>query len=457
MPKFGVPTDEQLAKINKLAPKTFSTEEVFVFSGKSAGDMIIENRYIQLSKELLETFVKNSKEGVSWLLNHSWSSWSEPVTIFGRTYDGRIEASGAKGETVAMFLDKYIPRSDTPKNGRSANSVVEDIENGVLFDTSIGWGSSKMVCSVCNMDYYGGNCSHYRGQTYEDADGNKKLCYIIAKNPGYLMEESGVFDGAYTGAGILWAKDGDEFETPQGKFMIVEELKNLPKGTNIFGAYSEKGGIVTFVKKSEHKKIHVGGLVSADNLASISTDDILPPNVTQQLENTVKILTLKGGVKPMNEKLTKLLETLGITYKEDEAKPEEILNQFAEKWEAHIQTIQDSATPIVFFMTAEHAKEKLGKEVTTDEALSLMKEGQDYLKKITDEALAMGVRAMGNDFKKETWEKTFTTMSSKDILDITATWEAQAKAEIPAGRKSDAGAGQKQVNNAPDEAYKVGK
>lgn len=434
--KFGVPTEEQLAKINRLAPKTFSAEEVFVFSGKSAGDMIIENRYIQLSRELLETFVKNAKEGVSWLLNHSWSSWSEPVTIFGRTFDGRLEQSNAKGETVAMFLDKYIPRSDTLKNGRSANSIIEDIENGVLFDTSIGWGSSKMVCSVCNMDYYGGNCNHYRGQTYEDADGNKKLCYIIARNPGYLMEESGVFDGAYTGAGILWAKDGDEFETPQGKFMIVEELKELPKDTKVFGAYSEKGGIVTFVKKSDHKKIH-------------------------SLSNTGSEADKKGVESKMNETLKKLLETLGITYKEGETKPEELLSQIAEKWTEIPENLSESQEgETVSYMTQEQVKEKLGTELTADEVLSLAKEGQDYHKKVTDDALAMGVRAMGNDFKKETWEKTFSTMSSKDILDITATWEAQAKAAIPAGRQTDPAIGlghQGTAVDIPEEAFKVKK
>ncbi len=435
MSKFGVPTDEQLAKINRLAPKTFSAEDVFVFSGKSAGDMIIENRYIQLSKELLETFIKNSKEGVSWLLNHSWSSFGEPVTIFGRTYDGRLEASSAKGETYAMFLDKYIPRSDTLKNGRSANSIVEDIENGVLFDTSIGWGSSKMVCSICNMDYYGGNCSHYRGQTYEDADGNIKLCYIIARNPGYLMEESGVFDGAYTGAGILWAKNGDEFETPQGKFLVVEELKELPKDANVFGSYSEKGGIVTFVKKSEHAKIH-----SLSNIGSTADT--------------------KGGEKKLDEKTLKMFESLGITYKEGETKAEELLPQLAEKWDSNIQAVIASATPLIIpesFMTKEQATEKLGKEMTADEALNLAKEGQEYHKKVSDEALAMGVRAMGNDFKKETWEKTFATMSTKDVLDITATWETQAKAGMPAGRLTGPATGQYQSASLPDEAFSVGR
>jgi len=122
-----------------------------------------------------------------------------------------------------------------------------------------------------------------------------------------------------------------------------------------------------------------------------------------------------------------------------------------------LKAAASASNPPETFMTQEQATEKLGKDLATDEVLSLAKEGQDYLKKISDEALAMGVRAMGNDFKKETWEKTFTTMPSKDILDITATWETQAKAGIPAGRYTDASAGHQKTTSAPDEAYKVGK
>ena len=81
----------------------------------------------------------------------------------------------------------------------------------------------------------------------------------------------------------------------------------------------------------------------------------------------------------------------------------------------------------------------------------------DYHKKVSDEALAMGVRAMGNDFPKETWEKTFSTMSTKDILNITKTWETQAKADIPAGRLTDPEAGQEKTLSLPDDAFKVGK
>ena len=74
MSKFGVPTEEQLAKINKLAKRTLSADEVFAFSGKSAGDMLIPNRYTRISKELLQVMADDAKKGVSFMLNHNWSN-----------------------------------------------------------------------------------------------------------------------------------------------------------------------------------------------------------------------------------------------------------------------------------------------------------------------------------------------------------------------------------------------
>lgn len=431
--KYGTPTEEQLAKINRLAKRTFSNEEVFVFSGKAAGDMIIDNRYIQLSKELLETFKKDAIGGVSWLLNHSWSSFAEPTTIYGRTFDSQLNPSNENGETVALFIDKYIPRSDTLKNGRSANSIIEDIEQGILFDTSIGWGSNKMVCSICNMDYYGGECNHFRGRTYQDADGKDKLCFIIAKNPGYLMEESGVFDGAYKGAGISMSNAGDIFESPQGKFLVVDELKELAKDTNVYGIYTSKGELTTFVKKSDHKKVY--------SLGS------------------------KEGENKVNEKLSKLLETLGVAYKEGETTSEQLLNQLAEKWDATVQTIKDSAAPLAQaeptpeYLSKAATTEKLGNEMPADDVLKFAKEGIEYHKQVVEDAVAMGVKAQGNEFPAETWKTTFATMGTAAIKDISKTFQKQAEGAIVTGRTSNPKAGEGEVKTfaIPDEAFKVGR
>jgi hypothetical protein len=420
--QFGKPTEQQLALINKLSRKEFTDDDVFVFGGKSAGDRIIENRYIQLSKELLQTFVDDSKKGVSWLLNHSWASYSEPVTIFGRTFDARIVPSNEEGETVELQIDKFIPRSDTLKNGRSANSVIEDIENGILFDTSIGWGSNKMVCSICNMEYYGGGCTHWRGKTYEDADGNQKLCYVIAKNPGFLMEESGVFDGAYRGAGISMCKTGDIIESQQGKFVVVDEFKELEKDTQVLGLYTSKGELMTFVKKSEHKKV-----------VSLAT------------ENN----TDTKGCESM-EKFKELFQKIGFTVEEGkEVTLSQVLEHLSTEWEKLTKTEE----PKEEFLSAVQTKEALGNEMSAEYVLKYAKEGIAYNKSTIENALSLGVKALGNAFTKETWETTFATMGTQDINKIAETWKAQAIESLKAGQRfstSDTNTG---IESKPDEAF----
>jgi hypothetical protein len=427
MSKFGMPTDEQLAKINKLAKRTLSADEVFTFSGKSAGDMMIPGRYMKLSPELLKVMMEDAKKGVSFMLNHNWSNFGGLQAVpYGKVFDGRLENSNGNGETMSLFLDKYIVRDDETIDGVSANALIKKIETGVLSDTSIGWGTDNMTCSICGMNYYGGQCSHFKGRTYEMADGSMKTCTVTAMPPSMMIpnnnnalyEESIVWDGAYPGACVTQSKHGDIIELPAGKFTILQDKEELPEGT-LFHGYYHNGDIVTMVKKSDNKKVFAA----------------------------------KGGEKQMNEKLTKLLETLGIAYKEGETKPEELLNQIAEKWAA----IPPQKGEVVSYMTQEQAKEKLGKDLIASEVLSLAKEGQDFHKKVSDDALAMGVRAMGNDFPKETWENTFATMSTQAIADIAKTWETQAKAGIPAGRQTDAGAGFSKATSAPDEAFKVGK
>lgn len=437
MAEFGVPTDEQLAKINKLAKRKLKKEEVFVFPGKLAGDMIIPERYIQLTKELLDVFAKDANKGVSLLLDHSWApdgffgmgGRPKAALPYGRTFDSRYEDGEEEGETVSLVADHYMVKN-VEIDGINTNDLIASIEAGTLFDTSIGFSYGKAICSVCGEDYY--RCNHFKGKEYEiekeDGTTEIKLCYVKAKPPGFLMENSLVFDGAYPGAGVL-SKAGDILENETGIYQVVDELKDIDPNKELIATYSQRTGLITMVKKSDYKKPYsLGGIKDNDK---------------------------KGVESFMNDKVLKMLNTLGVTYKEGETKAEELLTKIAETWEEMTTTQkQDNET----FMTKDEVKEKLGTELSADEVLNLAKEGQEYRKQLIDEAIAMGVRAMGNDFPADTWKESFATMSTKAIKDVMKTWELQAKNEIPAGRHTDPEAGSnKLVQNLPDEAFKVGK
>lgn len=455
MSNFGVPTDVQLAQINKLAKRTLSADELFVFSSKSAGDMMIPQRYTRISPELLQIMVDDAHKGVSFMYNHNWSSYQGLQGVpYGKIFGGRIEASNDEGETMAMYLDKYIARDDNVVDGMSANALIKKIETGILSDTSVSFSTDIMKCSICAENYYSNKCRHYRGGTYEMGDGTQKQCtltamppsIILANNNNALYEESIVWDGAYPGAMITQSKHGDIVETSTGKFSILDDKEELPENTLLFGKY-HNGDIVTMVKKSDHKKIFKGASIEDDTLEIVGGDG--------------KTVILKGGEKNMNENLKKMLEAFGIKFDEETFKEDALLAQLAEKWDATVEVIKASVEPLKpvgefeQFMEKETVSEKLGAELSADEVLKLAKEGQEYHAQTIEDAIAMGVRAQGNDFTAETWKTTFATMSTKAIKDIMKTFELQANDDIPTGRLSTPNTKNKLGQSLPDEAYRV--
>lgn len=180
MTKFGVPTDEQLVKINKLSKRTLTTDEVFVFPGKLAGDMIIPGRYVQLTKGLLDVFANDANKGVSLLLDHSWAPdgfWGlggrpKMAMPYGRTFDSRYESSTEEGETISLVADHYMARG-IELDGIKTDDLIASIGAGTLFDSSIGFSYGKATCSICGENYRSSKCEHMAGRTYEieDEDG----------------------------------------------------------------------------------------------------------------------------------------------------------------------------------------------------------------------------------------------------------------------------------------------
>ena len=417
MSEYGVPTG-QLDKINALAKRPLDKSEVFVFSTKMIGDALIPERYIKLDKSLLEVFRNDARTGVAFMLDHAWAGIQKAL-VYGRTFDAVLRRSNeVEGEKWGLYGDVYIVRGKE-KDGISTDSIIADIEDGTLFDVSIGFGYSNAICSICGNEYFSDECPHFRGHEYDG-----QLCYVIAKPPGYLMELSGVFDGAYPTAGMLSAtgdmEDGPFIQVPD------EELKKLPSGIMTYAAYgSVSNKLVTFHKKDDLAK---GNVFSVPDLSTLKGGG-------EQVSEDVKTYTQEQVDALVKEAVDKAVEE-ALAKQTEEAQPSE---------------------PAQAFMSAEQAKEALGQEVPADKVLLFAKEGIEYRKELKEEALKAGVRAMGDAFKQETWERNFDLMDIQGIKDTMATWQSQAEVEIPAGRQTQAGLGRDQKLTIPEEAFKVGR
>lgn len=415
--QFGEPTDAQLEKINKLAKRNLSKEEVFVFTAKLAGDMIIPERYIKLSKPLLNIFKQDAINGVSLLIDHSWASSGlfggrpKPAIAYGRTFDAYMKRSQVEGEEWELHAEHYIPRG-IEIDGISTDSIIQSIETGTMFDTSIGWGADKYECSICSDDIRA--CPHWPGNTYKNEEtGEKELCYVLAKPPGFLMENSLVFDGAYPTAGVLSQVGGEEFK---GDWVAIDNLKNAPPDTQLFHVFSAtKGKLYTFARReSLEKRVYLLGKNS-----------------------------MKGGANSMGDEKMYTQEEVDVLVKAEVEKA--------------VAEAMANVPPAESYITKEQATEALGQEYTAEEVLRYAKEGITCHNEAVEEAIKEGVRAMGNDFPAKTWKKMLASMSIQDIREITKTWHKQAEDTIPAGRKTspmDRFGGR---TSMPDEVFKIGR
>jgi hypothetical protein len=476
---YGTPSAEQLAKINKLARRKLSESEIFVFPSKLAGDMIIPDRYVQLTKELLDVFAANANKGVSFLLDHSWKNGGflgvggrpKPAIPYGRTFESQFGPPTEEGETLSLNGSTYMLRG-VDIDSINTDGLIRSIEGGTLFDTSIGFGFNVGICSICGNDiFHSDDCPHYPGETYKikDENGSEKevLCWIKANPPGGLYEHSGVFDGAYPGSLILSASAGDVLENEHGIYEVIMDLKDIDPSKPIIATYSPRVGLLTMVKKGNHqKKFGVSGLIEHAKASATSRDNIFAIGdklgISRDQVKNIANLVLEGDENNMSKETMAILTKLGIKLEEGKEYTEAEALSMVEAMQKKTQDQIDAAKVAanvpapVPFMAQQQATEKLGKEMSADDVLKLAKEGQNYRDELVKEALKMGVRAQGESFKQETWERNFALMEVQDIKDTMSTWEAQAKAAIPGGRQTDPASGQGQAKaEIPDEAYKV--
>lgn len=411
---YGKPTEAQLRRINELAKTPLTADEVFVFNGKMIGDGLIPDRYHRMKKSSLNNFRNEAKEGVSFLLDHSWAGFAPPKAAlpYGKTFDAvlrKLSQDEVVGdETQAVFTDHYIPRG-LEIDSISTDAIIRQIETGILSDTSIGWYGGKFICSICGGNYLRySECQHFAGQEYDG-----QVCEVHIED-AHLMENSGVFDGAYPGAGILSA-DGPGGQGKYGDLVMVDDatLKNIgDPTTRVFGTYSAKSGIALYVPR---------GAVSVNNQ-------------TQKLSQNGTNSKTNGTQGKEEDALDKQLQEL-------KTKVDDLTGQLSQKDTALAQATQSLATETA-------AKEALQAQITALQAdldtqkaevsrlQPLAEDGKAFKAYMIGEAHKWGVKAMGNAYKQDLHEKIFATLSIAEITEFKDGFEAKAREELGTGRIS---------------------
>lgn len=222
-----VPKDdaEALTRIRLLQPsgaKPLEQDEIFVHYCEAANSNYVSDRYMFLGSGTLSNIAKCGIAGIAFMNSHRTGGFSSESELpFGRTFCGRYEQYLAEDGQLfeRTLIGLYMLRGSKPtgESGPSTDELHRMINGGVLKDVSVGINPAilgKRVCDVCGAEYWGGDCPHYAGSTYQMSEEQKTAQIrrgVLSGVATYSLEDwemgevSGVYNGAVPGAGFAKA------------------------------------------------------------------------------------------------------------------------------------------------------------------------------------------------------------------------------------------------------------
>lgn len=432
-----IPTDEQWEKMRRhIKSNRYKKENFFVFETLAVGDRIVPDRNIKITPALLDIMRQDAQQGVSLMLNHNWSQLGVQSIPIGKVFDARLGAGTQEGETTSLYTTQYILRDDSKVDGYSKNDIINLIESGILADTSIGWGTDTQSykCSICGNCYYDyRHCEHIAGRKYivNEETNEVKTCIIEAYPPqelhagnNVLMENSIVFDGAYPNA-IIQSSIGNIGNLKNG-FKVLEDKQQLSEKDIIIG-YSLNGNANLLYKVEEE-----GG----------KKDMILNNDASQ--ENTEEVEELNNVE---TEETTENVENSTENSTENVENTENNVENNAENAETTGEITVEATGEALY--TEKDILEKFDNISDNMESLiTLAKEGLNHRNNVISKALESGVHSMGNAFKKDVFEKTFSNLDTDAIEEMGKTWEAEANAKFNKSKVSKQDFSKKEKQNS---------
>lgn len=415
------PTKEQLRRINKFSHSELKEDQVYVFRSLSADTLPVE-RYgwfgeytINMTSSMLNALKKSYRKGVGLLASHNNNRLP-----FGRTFDAEVVVDHVNGESVeTLYVDHYIVTHAideegnkvplrTEVNGMTTQDIVNHIDVGHTFDTSIGFAITKPTCSICKNDIRDHEkCKHIPGLKYEVQVGDKveKLrCDIIAED-GEGLENSLVYAGAVNRAIITQGEtsENENFSTGLQGFVNngeatlynVDDIKAVPLHSQLLCRMS-KGNMELFTATPERKAIDY----------SKGSEQMTTNNQALSVSTHTDVVSLEQYNKVLAEKedfSSKLSET------------EKELNKFQEKANDLEEKLRAAETKISELA----AKSELADKFTQD---------------LIDSVVEAGVKARGNAFNKERYRKYAETLSVDELKEELQAFQSEFPGAVKEAR-----------------------
>jgi len=443
--------------------------DIFVFLAEVSNSRL-DGHYSHMDVSSLLNFATDATSGVPFQDSHSTSK-------LGYAYSFKGIFDSVQQRTEAWFYT--VPGiSFNNLTFRSTDEFVKGVRTRLVRKVSVGYGGNdcREVCDICGSDMWGWftDCPHYPGFQYEIEGSSRLATYTIFD--ASLYEVSGVYAGSTPGAEVLNKFSGmleRGLVTPKLRGKLQQRFRALtfPEITN----KSWQG--VKYMPKDE--KTTERGQALRDLLVSAAegmaqdmvTDDLTFDEALAQVYEGmanaagIEVSTLRQAKQPIRQIIQEdsdgridcpPMERLegfagyldGVT-----------LDELVAAWEADgCGTGEDETRSRAIGRMLEQAgiSHAEGIEAAIRELLNerdtlrpLAEIGKQYKTELIKAALSEGVRVMGNDFDKKTFEPLLQNSQPDQIKAMRDGWQRAADILFKQGRRTTEASESRDSRNSP--------
>lgn len=354
----------------------------------------LDTHFTFMMRSSLQNFAREAAAGVAFLPGHN----TRHLPI-GGSLTGELSE---EGEQATLRADFYT-LSGLQIGEVSTDGLIAGIKGGLTRDVSKGIHGGKWLCQICGLDYYRGRCPHLAGFSYEEEkDGviRQMLC-TVGVDDAHLSEVSAVFDGATPGA-------------------MIEKVYELARS----------------------------GALSVDDVRQAENVYRLDAKVTQRMLALPALQKRHAGVDTRQSgQMPRKGATMGL-----EAFTSEELGRLREVFSRTGTAVSND--DMVACVEAMGVKlDEANKRVKELEPRAV--EGDAYRNDLVAAALAEGVRAYGDKFNNESYERTLRSLPLDAIKQMRDDWKAVGDVRFAGGRSTTDGDSEsaEPVRYVPDAAY----
>jgi len=484
----GEATDEELLTlIKKKAPNpdVFDKIPPFMFQAEASNSRL-DAYYTRMDDRSLRNYAKDADAGVMFLDSHDKRQLGYGHSIRGQylASETKLDDRAPDDKDASRVLIDFYTVPGIQLGRASSDSFITGVQTGIIRDVSIGFIPGSFECNICRadpFDWWSMECMHIPGAYYDSTGKN----IVNVKSDGAMMafawvrdarlsEVSAVYDGATPGAYIQKA----HYLIEQGEVsrhmatMLERQLRiKLPTVPVRVPTLSMRDGklfvehgavVVDGVRYNDEMEVRMGRQPFrrlsrsqdaedeslGDQIGKLIEEDEAQKAKDQDDETESVELTPEEAATVTVEGNDSSDDTGTTESEEGRMTPEEIaaLQERVSASDAMVRRVRealarsgrtDAETVDPVLVIEEQARQ-------IADLTPRAKMGDQYRAAVTKDALDAGVRAIGSDFDRDGFERTFALMDIDQIKLMGDGWErtVQAgKSNIPVGGRKTADIG----------------